>query len=241
MQNQIQIFNFQDKNIRTQIIDNEPFFCVKDVCDILQIKNARDAVSRLEKEDVVLTDTLTNGGVQKVLFVNEAGLYALIFQSKKEEAKHFKKWVFKEVLPSIRKTGSYQKPMTQEEQVIFLAKQILIASEEKNRLVIENEKQAETIKEYIQIDESKTYTEVAKILHLRPRGFISKLRELQYISRYNNIPYQKYINSGWFEIKKTKRIIYDAVKHFESYLITKKGFEYFSKKIEDGLFDSVKV
>lgn len=101
-------FNANDTAIRVEIIDGNPWFVAKDVCDALTIEKHRDAVSRLDDDErgSVVVDTL--GGKQSVSAVNESGLYNLIFQSRKAEAKAFRKWVTSEVLPSIRKTGRYE-------------------------------------------------------------------------------------------------------------------------------------
>ena len=86
----IQIFNFNSNQVRLQIINGKEYFCAKDVCDILEIKNARNVVANIEKDDVVLNDaTDALGRMQKMSYVNEAGLYAIIFQSRKKEAKEF--------------------------------------------------------------------------------------------------------------------------------------------------------
>lgn len=100
-------FNPSNTPIRVQVINQEPWFVAKDVCQALTINNHNDVVSRLDDDEkgVVTTDTL--GGKQQLSVVNESGLYNLIFQSRKPEAKVFRKWVTGEVLPSIRKTGSY--------------------------------------------------------------------------------------------------------------------------------------
>lgn len=105
-------FNYNNIIVRTQVTDEgEPLFCANDVCTALGYSNARDAVSRhVDSEDVVKRDTPTNSGNQLISYVSESGLYALIFGSKLESAKEFKRWVTSEVLPSIRKTGSYSAP-----------------------------------------------------------------------------------------------------------------------------------
>ena len=103
--------------------DGEIWFVAKDVCKVLSIKNHKDAVSRLdddEKDEVGITDPI--GRTQKTLIVNESGLYSLVFMSRKPEAKKFRKWVTSEVLPSIRKTGSYSiaKKFVEENQDLFI-------------------------------------------------------------------------------------------------------------------------
>lgn len=119
---ELQIFsNSEFGEIRTITKDNEPMFCLADVCRILEIKNVSDCKSRLRQKGVVTTDTLTNGGKQKMVFIDESNLYKTIFQSRKESAERFTEWVTSEVLPSIRKTGSYSKPLTTSEQIRLLA------------------------------------------------------------------------------------------------------------------------
>ena len=107
----LQVFNFNEKEstpIRVQVINKEPWFVAKDVCQVLGIEKHRDAISRLDEDErgSVLVDTL--GGKQQFTAANESGLDHLIFQSRKPEAKKFRKWVTAEVLPSIRKTGRYE-------------------------------------------------------------------------------------------------------------------------------------
>lgn len=122
--NNLQIFNSEEfGEIRTVTIDNEPWFVGKDVATALGYSNTRDALSRHvdgdDKNTVVIPDG--NKGNPNQTVINESGVYALIFGSKLESAKRFKHWVTSEVLPTIRKTGSYQKPMTVSEQIQLLA------------------------------------------------------------------------------------------------------------------------
>lgn len=101
-------FLFGETAIRTIVIDDTPWFVAKDVCAVLGITNYRDALSGLadlREKGVANADTL--GGQQQIAIVNEPGLYRLIFRSRKQEAKVFQDWVFHEVLPTIRRTGSY--------------------------------------------------------------------------------------------------------------------------------------
>jgi prophage antirepressor-like protein len=104
------IFNFEDREVRVVIVNNEPWFVAKDVCEVLEISKHRDAVSRLDDDErgSVLVDT--PGGKQEMTAVNEYGIYSLVMTSRKPEAKKFKRWVTHEVLPSIRKTGRYVVP-----------------------------------------------------------------------------------------------------------------------------------
>lgn len=108
-QNQTLIpFNYQDASqIRTILQDGEPWFVAADVCQILGIINISQAVSRLDDDERGICTTDTLGGQQDVLIVSESGLYALIFESRKPEARKFRKWVTGTVLPELRKHGYY--------------------------------------------------------------------------------------------------------------------------------------
>jgi len=106
--NEIVPFSFKDMEIRSVIGDNgEPLFNAKDICDALGLTNSRKAVSDLYDEDLVSLVVTSGGQKREMNFVTESGLYNLIFKSRKDEAHAFKKWVTSEVLPSIRKNGSY--------------------------------------------------------------------------------------------------------------------------------------
>ena len=105
-------FNFESHSIRVCLDEtNAPWFNAKDICGVLGYSNARKSVAdHVDPEDVTKRDTLTEGGIQQTNHVNESGLYALILCSHLPKAKEFKRWVTHEVLPSIRKTGSYAVP-----------------------------------------------------------------------------------------------------------------------------------
>lgn len=116
--NNLQIFNNEEfGEIRTITKDNEPMFCLADVCKALELSNPSMIKSRLNEKGISNIDTLTTGGKQKLLYVNESNLYKTIFQSRKESAERFTEWVTSEVLPSIRKTGSYQKQLSPQEMM----------------------------------------------------------------------------------------------------------------------------
>lgn len=118
----LQIFsNSEFGEIRTITKDNEPMFCLADVCKALELTQPSKVKERLNSKGVNIIPTLTKGGEQKLLYINESNLYKTIFQSRKESAERFTEWVTSEVLPSIRKTGSYSKPLTTSEQIRLLA------------------------------------------------------------------------------------------------------------------------
>lgn len=104
-------FNFENHQVRTAIKDgNDPYFCLADVAEILDIQNNRQSRFNLDEKGVEKVAIQTKGGKQEATFINEPNLYRVIFRSNKAEAVKFQNWVFDEVLPSIRKTGTYTAP-----------------------------------------------------------------------------------------------------------------------------------
>ena len=104
----LSVFKFDSLEVRTVIgEDGQPWFVAADVCAALDVGNVSMAVSRLDEDEKGISSVDTHGGAQEQAIINESGLYSLILTSRKAEAKRFKKWVTSEVLPSIRKTGTY--------------------------------------------------------------------------------------------------------------------------------------
>lgn len=132
--NELQIFNSGEfGEIRTIEIDGKPYFVGTDVAKALGYNNPRDAVSRHCK-GVVKHDTPTSSGIQSMSYINEGDLYRLIMKLKLPSAEKFESWVMDEVLPTIRKTGSYRKPLTTVEQIQVIATGFLDHEERLNRL-----------------------------------------------------------------------------------------------------------
>ncbi|MED0901390.1 BRO family protein [Bacillus nitratireducens] len=189
--NELKVFG----KVRTAIVEDKLWFVAKDVCEILEINNSRQATSRLgdDEKDVISNDTL--GGKQKLVHVNEYGLYNLVFMSKKPEAKEFKKWVTHEVIPSIRKHGAYmtdntlEKALTSPNFLIQLATNL--KNEQEARKLAES-KVAEQ-QEVIEVLEPKaqyhddildsvnsfTITEIANDLGMTARKFNSLVNQLK--------------------------------------------------------------
>lgn len=152
--NNVQEFKYE--SLPLNVIDKagEPYFIAKEVCEILEISNYRDAVSKLDDDEVGKTDTIDSlGRKQEVLIISESGLYTLIIRSNKPNARKFRKWVTSEVLPSIRKTGGYslqevnhkenkalyEKIIALQEEVISLYRQMNINRNSKPVVVTEYE------------------------------------------------------------------------------------------------------
>lgn len=120
--NEIKIFENQEfGKVRTALLNDEPMFCLGDVCKALGIAQASKVKERLSEKGVHSIPTLTAGGEQRLLYINESNLYKAIFHSRKESAERFTDWVTSEVLPSIRQTGGYQMTMPQGKELLALA------------------------------------------------------------------------------------------------------------------------
>lgn len=175
--NNLKIFNSEEfGNIRTVTIDNEIWFVGKDVADALGFKNSRDAIlTHVFGEDKGVETIYTLGGNQKVTVINESGLYALVFSSRLERAKEFKRWVTSEVLPTLRKTGHYEmENYSPEMQAILMHDKKLVKMDERvtsleNTMTIDYAQQqalGEAVN-YVVIDalggkESDAYKEIGK-------------------------------------------------------------------------------
>ena len=255
MDNELQIFRSPEfGEVRTAGTPQEPLFCAADVCRALGYANGRDAVTKhCEEDDVAkrypITDSM--GRTQEATFVTESGLYSLIFGSKLEKAKAFKRWVTSEVLPSIRKSGGYIAEKAGETPEELMARALMIANETLNRKE-ERIKQLESAhaadKPYadfgralVASETSCLIGELAKIITqngkpigqnklfewLRAEGFLGTKGE-----NYN-IPMQRYIEQGLFELKKGVRSGNDGVMHtFVTPKVTQKGCAYFIQRFK---------
>lgn len=115
---ELQTFNFNNQQVRTIQMNNQPYFNLKDVCEILEISNPSQLKTRLKEDGVITNEVIDSlGRHQQANFINESNLYKTIFQSRKEEAEQFTEWVTSEVLPAIRKHGAYATPQTIEQMI----------------------------------------------------------------------------------------------------------------------------
>lgn len=247
--NKIAIFTSEEfGQIRTMEMDGEPWFVGKDVAKALGYSNARDAISKHVHEDdkgVAKCDTL--GGKQDLTVINESGLYALIFSSKLESAKRFKHWVTSEVLPSVRKNGGYidgQEIMSDEE---LLAKAVLMSQkiiEEKNKIIEKNQKklakQQPLVDFAVHVSQSKdtidmgTMAKIAKNEQIDiGRNRLIKWLKDKKILRYNNAPYQKYIQRGYFDVIEVEKETSWGLRFYPKTVITGKGQLWLIKKLRN--------
>ena len=105
--NELQVFNYNSSEVRTVMRDGEPWFCLVDVCRVLDLSSPHKVAERLDRDELTGIKVRSGGQTREMTFINESGLYSVILRSDKPEAKPFRKWVTSEVLPTIRKTGRY--------------------------------------------------------------------------------------------------------------------------------------
>ena len=230
-------------SIRVCGADTEnPLFCAMDLCRALGYSNGRDAVAKhVDSEDVAKRDTLTKGGTQQLTFVTESGMYALILGSKLPQARQFKHWVTSEVLPSIRKTGSYSVEHLSRKQ---LALMVIQAEEEKERLALENKHQAEIIEEQkpkvvfadavIGSENNILIRDLAKLIcqngyQIGEIRLYRWLRDNKYLTLENK-PMQRYVEQGLFYIEEGTHTENGVMKSHTVTKVTGKGQNYFINK-----------
>ena len=140
--NELQIFQSPEfGEVRTTVIDGEPWFVAADVCHALDIGNPSDALNRLDDDERTLVSIEGASNGKPVNGVNEPGLYSLVLGSRKPEAKAFKRWITHEVIPAIRKTGSYQKPLSQLEILQGSINQLVEQNKRLSRVEMKQEEQ----------------------------------------------------------------------------------------------------
>ena len=215
---ELQIFNNEEfGNVRSLVIDNEPWFVGKDVAEALGYKNVRDSLARhIDSDDkrdgVVIHDSM--GREQKPIIINESGLYSLILSSKLPSAKKFKHWVTSEVLPTLRKTGSYAKVPTDPRELLMLT---IKAHEQTAQRVDVLEEKVSDLEKSTTIDSSQQYTleRIAKTTVISALGGIDS-RAYQLMSRklFSNIwrDYKKYFKLGSY--RDTLKTDYENAKNY---------------------------
>lgn len=242
--------------VRTTVIDDEPYFSLNDVCRILEIKNPRDAKSRLNLDGVGSTDGVDSLGRRTdVTMINESNLYKLIFQSRKPEAERFADWVTIEVLPAIRKHGAYmtdgviERTLTDPDYLIMLATNLKEEKAKRALAEAQNEKNKPKVLFADTVSASKRSClmgELAKMISQEAirQGKLDKkigqnklfawMRNKGYLCKggeRRNQPKQTYIEQGLFEMKKGSYINSDGVSIITTTpKVTGKGQIYFVNK-----------
>ncbi|WP_436632848.1 phage antirepressor [Latilactobacillus sakei] len=245
--NDLQLFNFNGNQVRTVLIENEPYFVGKDVADILGYERSDNAIrNRVDTEDKLTHHISASGQRRNMYIINESGLYSLILSSKLPAAKEFKRWVTKEVLPSIRKKGAYltdQKAFDVTHNPNALGDLLLQAGEQLKRkdLQITEMKPKALFADAVAVSHSSILIgELAKIMkqngvNIGQNRLFEWMRVNGYLISGNrsdkNMPTQKSLELGLFKIKET------VINHSDGHTtinktpkVTGKGQQYFINK-----------
>lgn len=241
--NELQVFKNQEfGSVRTLVVNDEPWFVGKDIAESLGYTATEKAIrTHIDGDDKGVTEMDTPGGKQKVVIINESGLYSLVLSSKLPSAKKFKRWVTSEVLPALRKTGQYQvKELSGQELMAkaLIEAQSVLAAKDK---VIEEMKPKALFADAVATSHTSILVgELAKILKqngidmgqkrlfawLREKGYLIKRQGTDY-----NMPTQKAMELGLFEIKEGSYVNGSGVNiTTKTPKVTGKGQQYFINK-----------
>lgn len=237
MENAIKIFeNAEFGSVRTLVINGEPYFVGKDVAEILGYANTSKAlIDHVDDEDKLNNETLSSLGQRGGWLINESGLYSLILSSKLPNAKKFKRWVTSDVLPAIRKTGSYSiqsKPDSYTiEDPAARARRWAEEYEEKKALEAKIEEQKPLVEYAEHIQASKDVIDMKSMAKLASKNGIkigrnklfSFLRDRKILDR-ENIPYANYMDKEWFQVVESPYTFNNGdVKIIRTTLVSPKG------------------
>lgn len=241
--NELQIFeNREFGSVRTMEINGKPYFSAVDIAEALGYANPRDAVSRHCK-GVVKRDTLTRGGQQAINFIPEGDIYRLIVRSNLPSAERFESWVFDDVIPQIRQTGGYQLPQTYAEALRALADKA--EQNEKLTAKIETMRPKEIFADAVAASKTSILIgELAKLItqngyEIGQTRLFKWMRERGYLIKdgsSKNMPMQRYVQQGLFEIKESNVQNPDgSVRITKTTKVTGKGQQYFINKFLGGI------
>lgn len=243
--NNLQIFNSDEfGEIRTVLNNETPMFCLSDVCKALGLSQPSKVKERLNQKGVNSIPTLTKGGMQNLLYIDESNLYKTIFQSRKESAERFTDWVTSEVLPSIRKHGVYAiDQLLDNPELAIKAFTALKEEREKNKLLAEENKRMRPKEIFADaVASSKQSILIGQLAKLicqngHPIGqnrLFEWLRNNGYLMKYGsnyNMPMQRYVEQGLFEVKESSVTNPDgSVKLTRTTKVLPKGQIYFINK-----------
>ena len=242
-----EIFNFRGQDVRTVIINNEPYFVGKDVAEILGYTNPRQALkNHVDEDDKGVSKCDTPGGKQDLVIINESGMYSLVLSSKLPQAKEFKRWVTSEVLPTIRKHGMFATDELLDNPDFAIATLQKLKEEREAKKLLEATIEEQKPKVIFANAVSASHTsilvgEFAKLMrqngvNMGQNRMFVWLRENGYLINRKgsdkNMPTQKSMELGLFEIKET------TISHSDGHIsinktpkITGKGQLYFADKL----------
>ena len=232
-------FMFKDFQVQVVMMNGEPWFVAKDVCDVLGYGNTPEAVRKhvdpLDKNTITIRDGINRGNPNKVV-INESGLYSIILSSQMPEARNFKRWVTNEIMPSIRKHGMYATDELLENPDLLIQVVTKLKEERQARLEAEQKlaiakPKVEAFDAYMDADGTHSLTDVAKALGMSPKNMCNKLREYGVLLKLpHNAPASKYTENGYFVVvsgvnKRNNRA-------FTQTRVTPKGVEFIRQMLD---------
>lgn len=222
----VEVFNNPEfGEVRIATINNRAMFCLSDICRALELSQPSKVKERLNEKGVNSIPTLTNGGMQSLLYIDEPNLYKAIFQSRKSSAEQFVEWVTSEVLPSIRKNGLYAKDEVIDKMLSDpdWAISMLTKLKEERAARVEAEKTNAIL---MHVNKTYTMTEIAKELGMRSANQLNAVlaeKNIQYKINGTWVMYSDYSNLGYEEIKQE---VLDSGRVIYHRKITQRGREF---------------
>ncbi|CAB4139298.1 COG3617 Prophage antirepressor [uncultured Caudovirales phage] len=230
--NNIELFNFDTHEVRVLIHEEtkEPWWVASDVCKVLELQDVSMSVKRLDDDEKLVQKLFVSGQNRQVTLINEAGLYGLVLTSNKPQAKQFKRWIKHDVLPSIRKTGTFN-ANSEAKQIPTDILEVLknaTAEIEAGRIIISELKPKALFHDTVAVAiNSQSVEAIAKVLNTGRNRMFNWLREKGYFQgegQSKNLPYQKWIDSGLFKvIEKTRKNQVGENELYTQTLVTGKG------------------
>ena len=230
MENKIQVFNNEEfGKVRTLMINNEPWFVGKDVAEVLGYTNPSKALAdHVDTEDKLNNETLLSLGQRGGWLINESGLYSLILSSKLPTAKKFKRWITSEVLPSIRKIGSYSLEIPKDYPSALRA---LADQCELNRLM---KPKADFYDTVASTESLLSMNDTAKILNMGiGRNRLFKFLRDKNILMKDNMPYQRYVDAGYFKVVESYYMAGDNSVVSKTTYVRQRGVDYIRKLLKE--------
>ena len=242
--NELKIFENPDfGQIRVVNINGEPWLVGKDVAEVLGYTNPSKAlIDHVDNEDKLNNESLSSLGQRGGWLINESGLYSLVLSSKLPTAKKFRRWVTSEVLPSIRKTGGYSLNIPKNLPEALRAYAAEIEAHEKTKTALAKKEKkialdAPKVDFYDSVANSEsllTFEKVAKLIAKKGLGrnkMIGWLRDLKLLRKTDsgNVPYQQYVNKGYFKLVESTRVINGYERVITTTYVTQKGSDYILK------------
>jgi anti-repressor protein len=248
----VRVFNYEQLPVRTVTIEGEPWFVAKDVCDVLEIRNPSSTLGLLDDDEKMTLHSMEShsgqrGGAQFQTVVSESGLYSLILRSRKPEAKRFKRWITREVIPALRKTGTYQlipqaNPSAQNQYTLAEVLSLALQSElERQRLSGQLAKLLPKARLYDRVagsEDTFSLGETAKLLKFGGYGRNNLIHFLRAegILMTNNIAVQRYVDRGYFCVVQRKYTDAEGVTHARAVTrVYEKGIDFICRRLAQAL------